>query len=143
MPIIYILCGLPASGKTTLSKQLATKCNTKLYHYDEFKRSLKLQENKQIHQCLYQLIVSDLLAGNNVVLDDLHTCLEWRQDLLSAIQDILCKKILVVMTTPLEECVHRNAERQNGRLPDSVIYHLHSRYQPPSLEEGWGEILYY
>lgn len=141
--ILYILCGLPASGKTTLSFQLATEHDAKLYHYDEFKRDSKPQENKQTHQRLYNQIKQDLLQGYDVVLDDLHTRLEWRQDLLSALQDIPCKKILVVMTTPLEECVRRNSERQNGRLPDFVIYHLNSRYQPPSLEEGWDEILYY
>ena len=141
--MLIVLCGLPASGKTTLSQQLANEHNAQLYHYDEFKKGSKPQDSKQTHKRLYNLIAQDLLQGHDVVLDDLHTRLEWRQDLLSALQDIPCKKILIVMTTPLEECVRRNAQRQNGRLPDSVIYHLNSRYQPPSLEEGWDEILYY
>lgn len=138
----YILCGLPASGKTTLSTQLAVEHNAKLYHYDEFKKGSKPQESKQTHQRLYDQIKQNLLQGNDVVLDDLHTRLEWRQDLLSAFQDIPCKKILIVMTTPLEECVRRNSQRQQGRLPDFVFYHLNSRYQSPSLEEGWDDIQY-
>lgn len=138
----YILCGLPASGKTILSQQLAVEHDAKLYHYDEFKKGSKPQESKQTHQRLYKQITQDLLQGNSVVLDDLHTRLEWRESLLSAIQDIPCKKKLIVMTTPLEECVRRNSQRQKGRLPDFVIYHLSSRYQPPSLEEGWDDIQY-
>lgn len=140
--ILIVLCGLPASGKTTLSTKLALEHDAKLYHYDEFKKGCKPQESKQTHQRLYKLITQDLLSGHDVVLDDLHTRLEWRQDLLSALQDIPCKKILIVMTTPLEECVRRNAQRQEGRLPDFVIYHLNQRYQPPSLEEGWDDIQY-
>lgn len=140
---IYILCGLPASGKTTFSQQLAIEHSAKLYHYDEFKKGSKPQDSKQTHQRLYKQIAQDLLDGHNVVLDDLHTRLEWREPLLSALQDIPCKKILIVMTTPLEECVRRNAQRQGrARLPDFVIYHLNSRYQPPSLEEGWDDIQY-
>lgn len=139
----YILCGLPASGKTTLSTQLANEHNAKLYHYDEFKKGCKPQESKQTHQRLYNQIKQDLLQGNDVVLDDLHLALEWRKSLLSALQDIPCKKILIVMITPLEECVRRNAQRQGqARLPDFVIYHLNQRYQPPSLEEGWDDIQY-
>ena len=34
--MIYVFCGIPASGKTTLSQQLAQQHNAKLYCYDEF-----------------------------------------------------------------------------------------------------------
>lgn len=140
---LYVFAGLPGSGKTTLSLQLATEHDAKLYHYDEFKKGSKPQDTKETHQRLYNQIKQDLLSGNNVVLDDLHTRLEWRKSLLSALQNIPCKKLLIVMTTSLEECVRRNAQRQGqARLPDSVIYHLNSRYQPPYLKEGWDEIIY-
>lgn len=141
--MIIALCGPPGSGKTTLSQQLASEYNAKLYHYDEFKKGSKPQNTKETHQRLYNQIKQDILQGNNVILDDLHTRLEWREPLLSTLKDIPCKKILIVMTTPLEECVRRNAERQGqARLSDFVIYHLNSRYQPPSLEEGWDDIQY-
>lgn len=140
---LFVFCGIPGSGKTTLSTKIAIANNAKIYHYDDFKKEFKRQQFRQTHQRLYKQIIQDLLSDSDVVLDDLHTRLEWRQDLLSAIQDIPCKKILVVMTTPLEECVRRNAQRQGqARLPDSAIYHLNQRYQPPSLEEGWDDIQY-
>ncbi len=143
MLTIYALCGLPASGKTTLSLQLAVQHNAKLYHYDEFKKGSRPIETKQTHQRLYGQIKQDLLAGSNVVLDDLHLALEWRQHLLSVLQGISCKKVLLVMTTPLEECIRRNSQRQGQtQLSDFVIHHLNNRYQPPSLEEGWDEIHY-
>lgn len=141
--MIMVFCGLPGSGKSTFSQRLAAEYNTKLYHYDEFKKGSKPIESKQTHQRLYKLIAKDLLQGYDVVLDDLHTRLEWRESLLSALQDIPCKKILIVMTTPLEECIRRNAQRQGqARLPDFVIYHLNQGYQLPSLDEGWDDIQY-
>ena len=141
--MIIILCGIPASGKTTYSQQLANQQKVKLYCFDEYKTKIRQLSGMTSHERMYQDIKSDLLQGHDVVLDDLHTRLEWRQSLLSAIQDIPCKKILIVMTTPLEECVRRNSQRQGqARLPDFVIYHLNQRYQLPSLEEGWDDIQY-
>lgn len=140
--MLIAFCGLPASGKTTLSTKFANDINAKIYHYDEFKGGLNLKDGKQTHRRLYSLIVQDLLSRQDVVIDDLHTRIEWRQSLLEAIKDIPCKKILIVMTTPLEECIARNTERNNG-LPNSVIYHLNARYQPPSIDEGWDDIWYF
>lgn len=141
--MIVVFCGLPASGKTTQSQQLAEQYNAKLYCFDEYKIKARKLSGMTSHERMYFDIKNDVLAGHDVILDDLHLALEWRQDLLSALQDIPCKKILIVMTTPLEECVRRNSQRQGqSRLPDFVIYHLDQRYQPPSLEEGWDDIQY-
>lgn len=137
--MIFVFCGIPASGKTTLSHQLLQQYNAKLYCYDEFIKHYKKHDR---HEHLYSLIAQDLLVGQDVILDDLHTELKSRKQLLETIKDIPnVKKILIVMTTPLEECIRRNAQRQ-ARLPDFVIYHLNQRYQPPSLEEGWDDIQY-
>lgn len=142
MRMFVVFCGIPASGKTTKSQEVSKQYNAKLYCFDEYKIKVRQLSGMTSHERMYQDIKSDLLQGHDVVLDDLHTRLEWRESLLSALQDIPCKKILIVMTTPLEECVRRNAQRQKGRLPDFVIYHLNQRYQPPSLEEGWDDIQY-
>ena len=143
MRVLIVFCGIPASGKTTTSQEASKQYHAKLYCFDEYKIEARKLSGKTSHERMYSEIIQDLLAGHDVILDDLHTRLEWRQDLLDAIQEVPCKKILVVMTTPLEECVRRNSQRQDGKLSDSVIYHLYSRYQPPSLEEGWDDILYF
>lgn len=45
---LYVLCGLPGSGKTTFSQKLKEKYNAKLYCYDEFikKYNSSLNSNK-------------------------------------------------------------------------------------------------
>ena len=140
---LYVLCGIPGSGKTTTSKRIASECNAKVYHYDEFKKDFIGSDIKRTHKRLYECIVSDILLGNDVVLDDLHTKLICRKDLLSAIQDAPCKKVLIVMTTPFDECIIRNSQRQGkARLPEFVIINLNASYQPPTIDEGWDEIQY-
>lgn len=91
---------------------------------------------------MWQDIAADLRDGFDVVCDDLHTLVEWRDGILSAIHGIECQKVLIVMTTPFDECLRRNAVR-DMRLPDLVLYDTNKKYEPPSIDEGWDEIIYY
>ena len=128
---IYVLCGLPASGKTTLSKQLADSHKAKLYCFDDCK--IKGTE-------LYRKIRKDLETCN-VVLDAMFIRKRWRRELLD-ILDIDCKKILIVLDTSLEVCIERNIIR--GEYPSNgAIRHLAKEYEEPTLDEGWNEILHY
>ena len=90
---------------------------------------------------MYEEIVDDLLHGRSVVCDDLHTKKIWRQDLLNAVSGIDCRKVLIVLTTPVEECIRRNAGRQS-RLPDTLIHTINHKYEQPTLDEGWDGIVY-
>ena len=139
---IYILCGIPASGKSTLSHELSTQHNAKLYFYDNLPNAHNPRLKDAVHAQMWASIAEDLRNGYDVVCDDLHTKREWRENILSALADVECRKILVVMTTPLDECLKRNANRA-ARLPDFVLHDLYEKYESPTLNEGWDEILYY
>lgn len=139
---LYILCGIPASGKSTLSCELSTHYNAKLHCYDSLPNAHNPRQKDAVHAQMWTDIVKDLRNGYNVVCDDLHTKREWRENILNVLADVECQKILVVMTTPLDECLKRNVNR-TARLPDFVLYDLHEKYESPTLDEGWDEILYY
>lgn len=141
MQIFYALCGIPASGKSTLSRQLSQECSTKLHCYDDLSNAHNSKLKDVVHSQMWVSIVNDLCNGYDVVCDDLHTTKEWRENILSALADVECRKILVVMTTPLDECLKRNANRI-ARLPDFVIHDIYNKFEPPSLDEGWDEIIY-
>lgn len=143
MVTLYVTCGIAGSGKSTISSKLRDEFGLKLYCFDSLRKGCKFEDRQKIYDRLYADIKDDMLNNHSVIYDDLNITSKRRLELLLSIQDVQCRKILIVMTTPLEECIRRNAERQIGRLPDSVIYHLNSQYEPPSLEEGWDEILYY
>ena len=86
-------------------------------------------------------IAEELRSGKSVVCDDLHTKKVWRQNLLNAVSGIGCRKVLVVMTTPLDECLRRNNNRK-ARLPDAMIHIINREYEHPTPEEGWDEIVF-
>lgn len=140
--VLYVLCGLPGSGKTTYSKQLAAKTNAKHYSFDEYSGSNNPRLSKQAKQQMFQDVYNALSGGCNVILDDLHTRLQWRLNVLSFVNNISCKKVLIVITTQEEECLKRNQQRERGVLPDFVIKELKQKYEVPSLDEGWDEIIH-
>lgn len=127
---IYVLCGLPASGKTTLSEELAIQYEAKLFHYDNYKKHQKRK--------LYEQIKKEL-ASNNVVLDGMFVVRAWREELLKMLEEVECEKILIKMDASVDECIERNKDREHP-LNKAVILHFNKRYQEPMLEEGWNEI---
>lgn len=137
--MLIVLCGIAGSGKTTLSKQIADKLNAKLYCYDDLPNCHNPVKYDAVHKQMYDAISDDLRNGYDVVCDDLHIEKFRRNDILSAI-DISCKKVIIVMKTPLEECLRRNANRPQ-KLPEIFIRHLHKKFQYPELDEGWDEIV--
>lgn len=138
----FILCGIPGSGKSTLSNKLVKVHNAKLYSYDDLLNNNNLKDKFKLRAWILSSIKNDLQAGFNVILDDSNILLQLRIEVLEFIKECQCKKILIVMNTPLDECLLRNANRKK-QLPDWVIRHMYRKYQPPSLDEGWDEILYY
>ena len=131
---LIVLCGAPGSGKTTVSKQLQKQRDTIRYSFDEMHCFRHIELIPHIKQSLEN--------GNNVVVDSTYAIKMVRTDLLEAIKDINCKRILVFMNTPLDECIRRNAQRKNP-LPQYIVEGIYKTIQPPTLDEGWDEILYY
>lgn len=137
--MIIVLCGLPGSGKTTLSHKLSKKYNAKAYSFDDFLQGNKGKTLKDFYQYLYQQSLTE-----NIIIDTINLGIKVRLSLLKYFKDIEKSKILIVMTTPVEECIRRNNKRQRKEyVTDSMIYFLSSKYEPPTLDEGWDEILYY
>lgn len=134
MTNLIILCGAPGSGKSTLSKKLAQEQTLTRLSMDELKFLL--------HSELLPLVTKSLQSGKNVIVDALYTKLKWREAILEATKDFQCKRTLIFVNTPLDECIRRNKGRENA-LPDFVIEDIYNSIEPPTLDEGWDEIILY
>lgn len=131
---LIVLCGIPGSGKTTISRQLTQDYNAVRHSFDE----LNLAKRRD----LFPYIVQSLEANCNVVADAPHTDKKTRIELLRAISHIDCKRTLIFMNTSFEECVRRNALRQNS-LPFFILQSFYQTLQIPTQDEGWDEIILY
>lgn len=138
---LIVLCGIPGSGKTTLSEQIANEQDVVLHCFDKRQGAFSPTKAPSVRLQMCEDIAEDLRNGNSVVCDDLHTQSVWRENLLNAVAGTDCRKALIVMTTPLDECLRRNANRK-CRLPDAMIHSINGAYEPPTLEEGWDEIVF-
>ena len=134
MVTAYVMCGVPGSGKTTTSKKMAEEQGLERFSFDEM-RCFRLES--------FMLpAVEALKEGKSVVLDTVNLRANVRKKVLQALADIPCKKVVVFMDTPLDECIRRNANRE-AHLPEHVIQSTYRSLQKPTLDEGWDEIILY
>lgn len=134
MQTLYVMCGIPASGKSTKSRQMAEEYGLSRFSYDEMR-------------CFHQWdfirpAVEALQNGESVIMDSTNLRITGRKSILESMMDIPCRKIVIYMNTSLEECLRRNENRE-ARLQDFMIESAYRALQPPTLNEGWDEIILY
>lgn len=128
----FTLCGCAGSGKTTLSKLISSKYNARRLSFDEM-HCLQYTD-------LIPHIKKALKSNKSVVVDGVCGARNQRCELLQAIKDIPCKKILFYVDKPLETCLAQNAQREHP-LSDGMIRGIYHTFEPPTLNEGWDEII--
>lgn len=140
--MIYLLCGIPGSGKTTLANRLSGQFGCKVYSYDDvYRDDASDTETKNKWFCD---IRADLLSGHSVVCDC--RCLDsyTRKWILQQFADIPCKKVLLFKVVPLEICLERNAQREGkAKLSEEHIRRCLMSLEPPTKDEGWDKIYVY
>lgn len=139
--MLYVLCGTQASGKTTLAKKMEKEQGCIRYTFDEYAGSNAPAESKQTFEKFCQDITKDLLKGKDVVCDSLFTNIKRRKLFLDKIPKGIPKKV-IVLTTPFDECMKRNEKRET-KVDPLMLHIIHKTFQPPTLDEGWDEIIEY
>jgi predicted kinase len=83
-PILFILSGLPASGKSTLSKHIAKKYNAVYLRIDSIEQGLRDLCNFNVecegYRLSYRIAADNLKIGHNVVADSCNPILLTRRE---------------------------------------------------------------
>lgn len=132
MSVLYVMCGVPGSGKSTFSRKLAEERGLERFSFDEM-QCFRLEE-------FLRSAVEAMREGKSVILDTTNLRVNVRKKVLQAVEDIPCRKVVVYMDTSLEQCLYRNAHRE-ARLQDCIIESTYRSLQKPTLDEGWDEII--
>src|SRR3989344_1382013 len=109
---LYILCGIPFSGKTTLAKKLERKLGFKVIDLDEVKFDLFGKEIKdndikedgldKVYQEVYKRIETNLIRGKTVI-HDTGNFTKSERDLVKMMADKLSiKTVTIFVDTPKE-----------------------------------------
>jgi predicted kinase len=142
----FLLVGIPASGKTTYAKQLATVTGSIVLSTDEIRKKLYGSENiqgnwKEIESELHKSIKRYIALKIPVIVDATHTKPEHRKPLLKLSSHI--KWSCYWLDADLNECLERNQARTRT-VPTHVIKAMHKQLKltPPSITEGFDNIIH-
>lgn len=144
-PKMIMMCGLPASGKSTYAKEYTeTHKNTIWLSSDNIRKELygdeNIQDNSEKVFSLMRIRTKEALTqGVNVVWDSTNINYKRRMGFLNELNKIPCEKICVFMATPFEKCLVNNANRDRT-VPYYVIERMYRHFDVPYYYEGWDSI---
>lgn len=145
MPTLFVMIGLPASGKSTKAKQIIESEGGTVLSSDGIRFTLYGDENiqgdpKEIFQYLHESITSNLQNGTNVVFDATNISYKNRMQLLQRLNKIDgLKKIAVLVATPWHEILENNKSRERF-VPEMVVERMRKNFFAPFWGEGWDDI---
>lgn len=149
-PILFIMVGITASGKSYLAELLASKRNGEyikpiVHSSDNLRAELYGDINEQKHNGelfneLHKRIKEDLRDGNDVVYDATNISKKRRRGFLNELVHIKCHKVCVCVLTPYEVCLQQNQNRER-KVPEEAIRRMYLGWCPPALDEGFDNII--
>lgn len=153
MSNLYIICGIPGSGKSTFAKNTFLNYNTarpyKIISRDAIRFSL-LKEGEgyfshesEVYKIFWETITNALNEGFDVIADQTSLTPNARAYLLNNVSGY-DETIAIEIKTTLKECLARNDKRVGKEhVPPSVIEKMHNNYISPTIAEGFSQILTY
>lgn len=143
-PVLYVMVGLPAAGKSTLARQQvkASRCRGRSCSRvcrDELAEMLDggfEERNRDLVRHLEFEAVDGLIKlGSDAVLDRTSLTREGREKWLEY-EGVILAAVVVVVTEQLAR--ERNARRpQAQRVPDARVDRMAGLFELPTLEEGF------
>ena len=144
MPILILLCGLPASGKSTYAKELQFRIkNSVVFSSDAIRNELYGNENIQgdaneVFNLMNTRVVQALNNGYTVIYDATNITRKSRAVIIS-----MCPKFVKIEChitwCPIQRCIDRDKER-NRTVGEKIIDRMLKRFQAPFYDEGINKI---
>ncbi|MBR4461030.1 MAG: ATP-binding protein [Erysipelotrichaceae bacterium] len=147
MAKLFMMTGVPASGKSYVSEKIAKRENAIIYSSDIVRKKLDMdpssdKQNVQLFDIMYDMIQEELAKGNNVVLDSTNTYRKYRKPFLQSLSEET-EVTGVLLMRQIENCLKANSDRDNS-IDESVIRMMYEEYDIPLQEDGYDrfEIVY-
>ena len=151
MPSLYVMCGIPASGKSTLAKEMkdSSPKTIKWVSRDDIRFSLMksgddyFKNETQVFKTFCDNINLFLSQGYSVIADATHVNKKSRRKLLKNIH-VPCDEIIAVYVDyPINECMYRNSKRSGKyRVPEHAMRRMIDSFEIPDESEGFTHILH-
>lgn len=124
---VVVMVGVPGSGKSTWCR--ARFLSTQIVSLDKLRGQVLDDETDQSANHLVVPLQKQILAarcqmGRTSVVDSTNVLGEYRDPLLRLAERNLLLPVAVVMDTPIEDCVTRNAAREHP-VPEEFVRRAH------------------
>ena len=146
-PKLYIMCGISASGKSTIAKQIAKRDNCIIVSSDDIRGEIceggvsDQSKNEEVFKIFHRRIRENLLNGNDVIADATNITMRSRRAIFNAVKGIDCYKIGYLVIKSIEDCIKDNKNDDRVSVPDEVIYKQVKKFQIPFYNEGFDDII--
>ncbi|GCE12402.1 AAA family ATPase [Tengunoibacter tsumagoiensis] len=148
MSTLYLMCGAPFSGKTTLAKHIAERMRANYISLDDLMRQRGLdltypqpiEEWEKTHQQCIQLLHSLMQQEQNIVLDDTNF-LRWLRDRFRSVAiEHQYPVVTVYIDIPVVELERRRqqalATQERNYLVDENFYPVIEQFEIPDHTEN-------
>ena len=144
MTKLFLMIGLPASGKSTLAEQIAKSEDAEIVSSDNIRKELYGDENIQgdnnkVFRILQERIINGLKNNKNMIYDATNISYKTRMAFLQRLNKLEVEKIAIMVATPYEDCLIRNAQRER-KVPEEVIKRMYYNFYVPQYFEGFDDI---
>ena len=132
MTELILLCGLPASGKSSSISDLGN--DAEIVDGDSLKTS----------QAVVTKVKSLRNCGKSIIVDATNATIERRSPLISLAKEWKIPVKCIWFTLDVKTCVQRSKERheKGGKnIPKIAIYKINKTFVEPTLDEGFDEIV--
>lgn len=138
-----MLIGLPASGKSTLAKELSIKENAVILSSDEIRVELlndvnDQSDNTNVFEAMNSRAKQLLEQGNNVIYDATNINRKRRIHLIKN-ELKASENVAYYLNTPMSMCVYNDSQRERT-VGYEVIDKMYRTLQIPTKLEGWDEV---
>lgn len=143
-PVVYIMCGIPGSGKTYFCKNVLMNHPWRSRVYissDDIREEICGDASDQslnglVFDIFYQRAREAIVDGSDVILDATHLTRKTRRKCRNQFKDLDCKFIAVQMNTSVLDSVYRNKKRDRV-VPGYAMDRMINAYQPVEDNEGF------
>jgi O-phosphoseryl-tRNA(Sec) kinase len=141
---ILALCGLPASGKSTLANAIQRYIGSRvsIVRTDEWRDSAYYTQwdpDKEgaVRTSALARVQQLIREGESVIHDDTNYYNSMRHELLDIAIESKSVFGVVYVSTPLETALQWNKEREGTRVTDNMITKIHERFDTPGGRYLW------
>lgn len=145
-PTLYVLCGLPGSGKSTYSKRLKkeTTPDALILSSDDIRdvmnvhgREYRSQAEQHLNAVIHNYVSGCLLYGRDVIVDATNLRRSRRMKLQSLAVAECARKECHWVRVPLET----NKFRSRTKIDEARIDEMDASFVHPAEDEGWDNLV--